>query len=104
MPFGSPAAYDYYQRPVYSNMTFTNVKIPKDLQKKGKPREVTYEQMNSSVVYRRVPFTNPDEDLLLPASIETVQVYRSETGQSRLRITQTFAKYRRFVTDSRLIP
>lgn len=81
-----------------------DVKIPKDLQKKGKPREVTYEQMNSSVVYRRVPFTNPDEDLLLPASIETVQVYRSETGQSRLRITQTFAKYRRFVTDSRLIP
>jgi hypothetical protein len=81
-----------------------DVKIPKAMQKKGKPKEVTYEQLNSSVVYRKVPFTNPDEQLLLPASIETVQVYRSDTGQSRLRITQTFAKYRRFVTDSRLIP
>ncbi|MDZ4830249.1 MAG: hypothetical protein SGJ09_08655 [Phycisphaerae bacterium] len=29
VPFGSPAAYDWYQRPVYANMTFTNVKIPK---------------------------------------------------------------------------
>lgn len=29
VPFGSPAAYDWYQRPIYENMTFTNVKIPK---------------------------------------------------------------------------
>ncbi|MFO0827065.1 MAG: hypothetical protein U0572_02860 [Phycisphaerales bacterium] len=28
VPFGSPSAYDWYQRPVYENMTFTNVKIP----------------------------------------------------------------------------
>ena len=80
-----------------------DVRIPKPLQKRGKPTEITYEQMNSSVRYRRVPFTDPDEDLLLPASIETVQVHRSNTGVSRLRITQTFAKYRRFVTGSRLV-
>ncbi len=29
VPFGSLGAYDYYQRPVYENMTFTNVRIPK---------------------------------------------------------------------------
>jgi len=81
-----------------------DVKIPKALQKKGKPTAITYEQMNSSVAYKRVPFKNPDEDLLLPASIETVQVYRSDNGSSRLRITQTFANYRRFVTESRLVP
>lgn len=28
VPFGSPHPYDYYDRPVYQNMTFTNVKIP----------------------------------------------------------------------------
>jgi hypothetical protein len=28
VPYGSPSAYDWYQRPVYKNMTFTNVKIP----------------------------------------------------------------------------
>ncbi len=29
VPFGSSAAYDYYQRPIYTNMTFRDVKIPK---------------------------------------------------------------------------
>jgi len=29
VPFGSLGAYDYYQRPVYEDMTFTNVRIPK---------------------------------------------------------------------------
>jgi hypothetical protein len=27
-PYGSENAYDYYQRPIYKNITFTNVKIP----------------------------------------------------------------------------
>lgn len=29
VPYGSPSAYDFYQRPIYQNMTFKNVKIPK---------------------------------------------------------------------------
>jgi hypothetical protein len=29
VPLGAKGAYDYYQRPVYENMTFTNVRIPK---------------------------------------------------------------------------
>lgn len=29
VPFGSPSSYDWYQRPIYENMTFTNVLIPK---------------------------------------------------------------------------
>ena len=29
IPFGATGAYDFYQRPVYENMTFTNVRIPK---------------------------------------------------------------------------
>jgi hypothetical protein len=81
-----------------------DVKIPKAMQKRGRPTQVTYERLNSSVRYKRVAFTEPDEQLLLPASIETLQVHRSTSGVSRLRITQTFAKYRRFVTSSRLVP
>jgi hypothetical protein len=80
-----------------------DVAIPKTLQKNGRPRTVTYEQLNSEVTYKRVAFTDPNEELLLPASIETVQVYRSEHGPSRLRVTQTFENYRRFVTSTRLI-
>ena len=29
VPYNSAHPYDYYDRPVYKNMTFTNVKIPK---------------------------------------------------------------------------
>lgn len=29
VPYGAEGAYDFYQRPVYENMTFTNVRIPK---------------------------------------------------------------------------
>lgn len=29
VPFGAAHPYDYYDRPIYKNMTFTNVKIPK---------------------------------------------------------------------------
>lgn len=29
VPFGSPAAYDHYRRPIYRNMTFRDVRIPK---------------------------------------------------------------------------
>ncbi|HTM02447.1 MAG TPA: hypothetical protein VL173_03010 [Vicinamibacterales bacterium] len=85
-----------------------DVKIPKELQKpKGKtrrPDEVTYERATSSTRYKRVTFTDPDETILLPASIDSVTIHRSDRRVSRLRITQTFAKYRRFVTDSRILP
>jgi hypothetical protein len=29
VPYGSPAAYDHYRRPIYRNMTFRDVRIPK---------------------------------------------------------------------------
>jgi hypothetical protein len=31
VPFGSPTAYDFYQRPIYEGITFTDVRIPKGL-------------------------------------------------------------------------
>ena len=31
VPFGSPTAYDFYQRPIYDGITFTDVRIPKGL-------------------------------------------------------------------------
>jgi len=82
-----------------------DVKIPKEWWQRGRPREITFERLNSSVRYKRVAFTDPQEDLLLPVSIETVHVHRADSGgASRLRITHSYANYRRFVTGSRLIP
>ncbi len=82
-----------------------DIKIPKEWWQRGRPREITFEQLNSSVRYKRVIFSDPPEELLLPVSIETVHVHRSDTGAaSRLRITHSYTNYRRFVTGSRLIP
>jgi hypothetical protein len=81
-----------------------DVKVPAEFRTRGTPRDITFEQFRSSVRYKRVDFRNPDEELLLPASIETLHVHRSDSGASRLRITHSFAKYRRFVTESRVLP
>ena len=40
---------------------------------------------------------------MLPASIESVQVIRY-SGVPRLRIVQRFEKYKRFITDARIVP
>ena len=47
-------------------------------------------------------FTDPDETLMLPSRIESVVIVRN-SGSPRLRITQSFSDYRRFVTESRLV-
>jgi hypothetical protein len=60
------------------------------------------ERSQSSIRYRPVAFTDPDETLMLPASIENLQVVRN-SGQPRMRITQTFTGYRRFLTDAHIL-
>jgi hypothetical protein len=80
------------------------IKVPKEWWQRGRPREITFERLNSSVRYRRVAFTDPAEEMLLPVAIETVHVHRSDTAVSRLRITHSYANYRRFVTGSRVLP
>ena len=49
--------------------------------------------------FSRVAFQQPDETLMLPASIETLHVLR---GVPSMRITQTLADYRRFLTKSEI--
>ena len=60
------------------------------------------ERADSSTRYRRVVFHDPDETVILPESIETFQVIRG-AGVPRLRITQKFSNYRRFMTGGRLV-
>jgi hypothetical protein len=47
-------------------------------------------------------FEDPDETLMLPARIESMTVVR-HSGVPRLRTTQTYENYRRFVTDSPIV-
>ena len=63
---------------------------------------LTLERSDTSIRYRRVSFRDPDEAMMLPASINTLTVWRGGNAQP-MRKTQTFADYRRFVTGGRLV-
>jgi hypothetical protein len=75
---------------------------PRHQVRRGASPSMTIERVNSSIRYRQVAFADPNETLILPESIVTVQVIR-DSGSPRLRIVQTFSKYRRFVTDARIV-
>ncbi len=54
-----------------------------------------------TIRYKRVLFSDPDEVLLLPESIESLTVIRG--GLESTRRNQTFSNYQRFVTAGRLL-
>ncbi len=54
--------------------------------------------VTSSTHFKPVTFHDPEETVLLPDSIETLQTLRRRT-----RIVQTFKNYRRFMTGGRLV-
>ena len=79
-----------------------DIDVPREQQRHGAAMFMTIERADSSIRYRHVTFTDPDETLVLPARIETTTVVRN-SGSPRTRISQTFANYRRFVTESRIV-
>ena len=66
------------------------------------PIGFTIERADSTIEYRRVAFRDPDETLLLPERIDSMQVVQG-SGVPRLRTTETFANYQRFVTEGRIV-
>ena len=82
----------------------TDVRIPRELQTTGGwGLYVTVDRADSTTRYEPVTFSEPAETMLLPTSIQSVSVIRA-TGVQRVRVTQTYRNYRRFLTGSRLIP
>ena len=77
-------------------------RVPPEHSRGGLPLTMTIERADSSVHYRPVTFSDPDETLLLPSSIELMTVWRN-AGVTRQFITQEISNYRRFLTGSRLI-
>jgi hypothetical protein len=74
-----------------------DVRLPKE-KRRTSASSATFDRLDSSIRYRAVTFHDPDETVMLPESIETLQ-----GGDTRLRKTQTFSDYRRFVTDGRIV-
>ena len=79
-----------------------DVPLPRTQQRIDLPVFWTIERADSSMVYRRVTFHDPEETLVLPSRVDTVTVI-SGGGVQRMRITQTFSNYRRFITGTRVI-
>jgi hypothetical protein len=80
-----------------------DVKVPRDYARTSGQLWMSLERVDFSIRYKPVSFTDPDEVVTLPASIERLGVFRG-SGVSRMRITQTYSGYRRFLTNSRLMP
>jgi hypothetical protein len=76
--------------------------VPREHVRRGAATSMNIERADSSIEFRRVAFQDPEETLMLPASIETLQIV-SGGGVQRTRITQRFTNYRRFLTDGRVL-
>jgi hypothetical protein len=76
--------------------------VPHDRARTTGLRFMAIERADSSIRYRPVDFTDPDETLLLPSSIERLTVWRN-AAVNRVRMTQVFSDYRRFVTEGRVL-
>lgn len=79
-----------------------DIRVPIAQQRRGASMYMTIERADSSIRYRRITFTDPDETMVLPTRIETVNVVRN-SGSPRVRIVQAFGNYRRFVTTTRVV-
>jgi len=79
-----------------------DIRVPDEQRRKGAVPIMTLDRADSTIRYRTVTFTEPNEILLLPESIEMMTVIRG-SGAPRVRTTQTFTGYQRFVTGGRLV-
>lgn len=79
-----------------------DVQVPESQRRKGANTALVLDRADSSIRYRLVTFTEPNEIVLLPESIEMMSVIRG-AGAPRLRTTQRFTGYQRFVTGGRVV-
>jgi hypothetical protein len=79
-----------------------DVKVPLLIQRRHRlPNWVVIVREDMTIRYKRVAFTEPDEVLLLPESIDSFIVVRGGLASSRRN--QTFSGYQRFVTGGRVL-
>jgi len=85
-----------------SNRGPVDVTVPVRIQRRHRLASyVTIERDDTTIRYRTVAFTDPEETLLVPESIDTLLMVRG--GLQSTRRSQTFSDYKRFVTAGRVI-
>ena len=80
-----------------------DIEVPQSERRRGANAWLTLDRADSSIRYKPVLFTDPEEIVLLPESIELNSTIRG-SGVPRLRIRQDFTGYQRFVTGARVLP
>ena len=78
------------------------IPVPRQQQRRGASMALIVERAETSIEYQEVTFADPQETLMLPSRIDTLTVVRN-SGSPRVRTTQVFSRYRRFLTASRVI-
>jgi len=79
-----------------------DVRVPWAIQRRhGLPPWVVLDRDDLTMRYKHVAFSDPDEVMLLPESIETMTVVRSHLQSARR--SETFSEYRRFLTAGRVV-
>jgi len=91
-----PDSYDVFQVEVRLSKPF-QIPLPDGVF--GIRPAIRVEKSEMTLRFSRVEFQQPDEVVMLPASIDTLHVLR---GVPSMRMTQTLAHYRRFLTRSEI--
>ena len=79
----------------------TDIRVSPRLQSKYNfPGWLTIDRDDLTLRFTPVKFSDPEETMLLPESIETLTIMR--TGLQSTRRAQVFSNYRRFLTSSRM--
>ncbi len=79
-----------------------DVRVPWRLQRRYHlPAWVVIERDDLTMRYKAVAFSDPDEVIVLPESMQSLTVLRS--GLQSIRRTETYGSYRRFLTRGRVI-
>ncbi|HUE85083.1 MAG TPA: hypothetical protein VMO26_03315 [Vicinamibacterales bacterium] len=79
------------------------IPLPREVTRRaGSPRSWTMERWDTSIRFKAVTFENPDETLVLPASLSSLRVTRG-SGTPRLRTNTDYKNYQRFLTSGRVV-
>jgi hypothetical protein len=79
-----------------------DIRLPRKAQKYGRRDSWTIERMDTSIRFKAVSFSDPEETLVLPSSVSSLRVTRG-SGMPRLRTVTEYTQYRRFLTGARVV-
>lgn len=81
-----------------------DIKLPWQVARRSPDNGVwTMERLDSTIRFKPIRFSDPDETLILPVSASSLRITRS-SGTPRLRTSTEYTQYRRFLTAGRVIP